>query len=80
MNNSIFCLNQIYTLVAMATVSCHRLIMGKNENWHLLPCHCGYSVSVLVKLYLSVELKMETGINCCELFQKCLLSSPLPRI
>ena len=39
-NNIIFCPNQIRTLIAMATCSCHWLIMGKNENWHLLLSHC----------------------------------------
>ena len=31
MNNSVFCSSRIRTLVAMATFSSHRLIMGKEE-------------------------------------------------
>ena len=35
-NYFIFCPNQIRTMVAMATYSCLWIIMGGNENWHLL--------------------------------------------
>ena len=47
-----FCPNRIRTLVAMATYTCHWLIMGKNENWNLLLSHCRYFDRNFTELFL----------------------------
>ena len=47
-----FCPNRIRTLVAMATYSCHWLIMGTNENWHLLLSHCRYFDISFTEMFL----------------------------
>ena len=54
-NNTVFfCPNRIRTLVAKTTYSCHWLIMGKNEDWHLLPSH--FLTKLLQKCSLSGPL------------------------
>ena len=51
-NNIVFCPDRIRTLVAMATYICHSVIMGKNENWHLLLSHCRYCDKSLTEMFL----------------------------
>ena len=41
----------------MSTYSCRWLIMGKNENWHLLLSHCSYFDKVLQKCSLTGPLQ-----------------------
>ena len=41
-NNCVFCSGRIRTLVAMATYSSHRLIMGKRGNLQFFLSHWGY--------------------------------------
>ena len=49
---NVFCSSQIRTLVAMATFSFHRLIMGKSENLLFLQSHWRFCRNVyLVVLY-----------------------------
>ena len=55
-----FCPRWIRTLVAMATSSCHWLIRGGNENWHLLQKSCQ-------KFYRNVPwvVLYKTYLFCC---------------
>ena len=36
----------------MATYNCHWLIMGKNENWHLLLSHCRFFDKTFTEMFL----------------------------
>ena len=45
----------ISTLVAMATLNFHRLIMGKNENWHLLQFHCRYFDESFLEMFVELS-------------------------
>ena len=42
----------LLSLVAIATKSFHRLIIGKIEKLHLLPSHCRYVDKTLVEMIL----------------------------
>ena len=48
----VFCPNRIRTLVAMATYICRWLIMGKNENWHLLLSQCRFFDKTFTEMFL----------------------------
>ena len=44
--------NRLFSLVAMATHSSLRLIMGKIEKCHLLPSHCRYFDKTFIEMVL----------------------------
>ena len=39
-------------MVAIATLNFHRLIMGKNENWHVLLFHCRYFDDFVLEMFV----------------------------
>ena len=44
--------NWLFSLVAMATQSFQRLIMGKTEKWHLLQSHRRYFDKTFIEMFL----------------------------
>ena len=52
-----FCSGRIRTLVATATYSSHRLLMGKEEIDNFFPSHWGYLEFFLQKCLLSCPLR-----------------------
>ena len=46
----------------MATYICHWLIMGKNENWHLLLSHCRYFDKGFIEMFLEWSSTKRTNL------------------
>ena len=44
--------HRLFSMVAMATWSFHRLIVGKIEKWYLLPIYCKYLDNCSLEMFL----------------------------